>query len=193
MDIKRKDYARVKESREYTSENQGYPSDIKVIRAIESGIRMQTVADTMGLSLGKVREIRSRSNADIKAVTSFLQTATTTQKKMMAQVVRSSGGNELSSRRESLGVSRQTLRRWILAAEMGLLGEYYPTAPVQSHITMRRKSDKGTTRKELEAKIKELEDTNLLLRAECDYLKKKEEIELQMELEYAAKHGQQKS
>ncbi len=69
---------------------------IKVIRAIESGIRMQTVADTMGLSLGKVREIRSRSNADIKAVTSFLQTATTTQKKMMAQVVRSSGGNELS-------------------------------------------------------------------------------------------------
>ena len=74
-----------------------------------------------------------------------------------------------------------------------MLGEYYPTAPVQSHITMRRKSDKGTTRKELEAKIKELEDTNLLLRAECDYLKKKEEIELQMELEYAAKHGQQKS
>ena len=66
-------------------------------------------------------------------------------------------------------------------------------APVQSHTTMRRKSDKGTTRKELEAKIKELEDTNLLLRAECDYLKKKEEIELQMELEYAAKHGQQKS
>ena len=166
---------------------------IKVIRAIESGIRMQTVADTMGLSLGKVREIRSRSNADIKAVTSFLQTATTTQKKMMAQVVRSSGGNELSSRRESLGVSRQTLRRWILAAEMGLLGEYYPTAPVQSHITMRRKSDKGTTRKELEAKIKELEDTNLLLRAECDYLKKKEEIELQMELVYAARLGQQKS
>ena len=27
LDIKRKDYARVKESREYTSENQGYPSD----------------------------------------------------------------------------------------------------------------------------------------------------------------------
>ena len=166
---------------------------IKVIRAIESGIRMQTLADTMGLSLEKVREIRSRSNADIKAMLSFLQTATTTQKKMMAQVVRSSGGNELSSRRESLGVSRQTLRRWILAAEMGLLGEYYPTAPVQSPTTMRRKSDKGATRKELEAKIKELEDTNLLLRAECDYLKKKEEIELQMELEYAAKHGQQKS
>jgi len=76
---------------------------------------------------------------------------------------------------------------------MGLLGEYYPTVPVQSPTTMRRKSDKGATRKELEAKIKELEDTNLLLRAECDYLKKKEEIELQMELEYAAKHGQQKS
>lgn len=166
---------------------------IKVIRAIESGVRMQTVADTMGLSLEKVREIRSRSNADIKAVTAFLQTATTTQKKMMAHVVLLSGGNELSSRRESLGVSRQTLRRWILAAEMGLLGEYYPGAPVQSHTTMRRKSDKGATRKELEAKIKELEDNNLLLRAECDYLKKKEEIELQMELEYAAKHGQQKS
>ena len=166
---------------------------IKVIRAIESGIRMQTVADTMGLSLEKVKEIRSRSNADIKAVSSFLQTATTTQKKMMAHVVRSSGGNELSSRRESLGVSRQTLRRWILAAEMGLLGEYYPTDPVQSHTTMQRKSDKGATRKDLEAKIKELEDTNLLLRAECDYLKKKEEIELQMELEYAAKHGHQKS
>ena len=146
---------------------------IKVIRAIESGIRMQTVADTMGLSLEKVKEIRTRSNADIKAVTTFLQTATTTQKKMMAQVVRSSGGNELSSRRESLGVSRQTLRRWILAAEIGLLGEYYPGAPDQSHTTMRRKCDKGATRKELEAKIKELEDSNLLLRAECDYLKKK--------------------
>ena len=166
---------------------------IKVIRAIESGIRMQTVADTMGLTLEKVREIRSRSNADIKAVAAFLQTATVTQKKMMAHVVRSSGGNELSSRRESLGVSRQTLRQWILAAEMGLLGEYYPSAPSQSHTAMRKKSDKNATRKELEAKIKELEDTNLLLRAECDYLKKKEEIELQMELEYAAKHGPQKS
>lgn len=166
---------------------------IKVIRAIESGIRMQTVADTMGLTLEKVREIRSRSNADIKAMAAFLQTATVTQKKMMAHVVRSSGGNELSSRRESLGVSRQTLRQWILAAEMGLLGEYYPSVPCQSHTEMRKKSDKNATRKELEAKIKELEDTNLLLRAECDYLKKKEEIELQMELEYAAKHGPQKS
>lgn len=70
---------------------------IKIIRAIESGIRMQTVAETMGLTLGKVKEIRSRSNADIKAVASFLQTATTTQKKMMAHVVRSSGGNESPS------------------------------------------------------------------------------------------------
>ena len=166
---------------------------IKIIRAIESGIRMQSVAETMGLTLEKVREIRSRTNADIKAVMTFLQTATMPQKKMMAQVVRSSGGNELSSRRESLGVSRQTLRRWILAAELGLLGEYYPSAPNQSHTTMRRKSKKDASRKELEAKIKELEDTNLLLRAECDYLKKKEEIELQMELEYVAKHGQRKS
>ena len=166
---------------------------IKVIRAIESGIRMQMVADTMGLTLEKVREIRSRSNADIKAVAAFLQTASVTQKKMMAHVVRSSGGNELSSRRESLGVSRQTLRQWILAAEMGLLGEYYPSAPVQGHTAMRKKREKTATRKELEARIKELEDTNLLLRAECDYLKKKEEIELQMELEYAAKHGLQKS
>ena len=62
---------------------------------------------------------------------------------------------------------------------------------------MRRK-ESGFSRKSrifkfFQAKIKELEDTNLLLRAECDYLKKKEEIELQMELEYAAKHGQQKS
>ena len=166
---------------------------IKVIRAIESGVRMQTVADTMGLPLEKVREIRARTNADIKAVTSFLRTATTSQKKMMAHVVRSSGGNELSSRRESLGVSRQTLRRWILAAEMGLLGEYCPSAPIEKHTVMRKRSDKKATRKELEAKIKELEDTNLLLRAECEYLKKKDEIELQMELEYAAKHGQQKS
>ena len=100
-----------------------------------------------------MREIRSRSNVDTKAVTSYLQTATTSQTKMMAQVVRSSGGNELSPRRESLGDARQTLRRWILAAEMGLLGEYYPMVPVQSHITMRRKSDKGTTRKELETMI----------------------------------------
>ena len=67
---------------------------IKVIRAIESGIRMQTVAETMGLSLEKVREIRSRSNADIKAVSSFLQTATVRQKKIMAHAVRSSGGNK---------------------------------------------------------------------------------------------------
>ena len=118
---------------------------IKVIRAIESGIKMQTVADTMGLTLEKVKEIRSRTNADIKAVTSFLQTATTTQKMMIAHVVRSSGGNELSSRRESLGVSRQTLRRWILAAELGLPGEYYPSAPTQSHTTMRQKSDKNAT------------------------------------------------
>lgn len=77
---------------------------IKVIRAIESGIRIQTVADTMGLTLEKVREIRSRSNADIKAMAAFPRLiATVTYKKMMAQVVRSSGGNELSSRRESLG------------------------------------------------------------------------------------------
>ena len=150
----------------------GTQMKIKVIRAIESGIRMQMVADTMGLTLEKVREIRSHSNADIKAVASFLQTASVTQKKMMAHVVRSSGGNELSSRRESLGVSRQTLRQWILAAEMGLLGEYYPSVPSQSDTAMRKKSDKNATRKELEARIKELEDTNLLLRAECDYLKK---------------------
>lgn len=143
---------------------------IKVVRAIESGIRMQTVADTMGLSLEKVKEIRSRTNTDIKAVTAYLQTATTTQKRMMAHVVRSSGGNELSSRRESLGVSRQTLHRWILAAEMGLLGEYYPSAPLEKHTAMRKKSDKTSTRKEMEAKIRELEDANLLLRAECDYL-----------------------
>lgn len=67
---------------------------IKVIRAIESSIRMQTVAETMGLSLEKVREIRSRSNADIKAVSSFLQTATVRQKKIMAHAVRSSDGNK---------------------------------------------------------------------------------------------------
>ena len=48
---------------------------IKVIRAIESGIRMQTVAETMGLPLAKVKEIRSRSSADIKAVTAFLLTS----------------------------------------------------------------------------------------------------------------------
>lgn len=164
---------------------------IKVIRAIEAGIRHQSIADTMGLSLEKVREIRTRTNVDIKAVTTFLRTASTAQKKMMAHVVRSCGGNELSSRRESLGVSRQTLRRWILAAEMGLLGEYYPTAPVK--VTSAMKKNKKASRNELEARIKELEDTNLMLRAECDYLKKKEEIELQMELEYAAKHGYQKS
>lgn len=79
----------------------------KVIRAIESDIRTQTVADTRGLTLEKVREIRSRPNADIKAVTAYPQTAATIQKKMMAHIVRSSGGNGLSSRRESLGVSRQ--------------------------------------------------------------------------------------
>ena len=143
--------------------------------------------------MGQFYRFYSGQNEIVAQVVRQLQPIENKENTFVAQVVRSSGGNELSSRRESLGVSRQTLRRWILAAEMGLLGEYYPTAPVQSHITMRRKSDKGTTRKELEAKIKELEDTNLLLRAECDYLKKKEEIELQMELEYAARLGQQKS
>ena len=97
---------------------------VKVIRAIESGIRMQSVAETVGLSLDKVKEIRKRANADIKAVSAFLQDATSDQKRRMAHAVRSSGGNELSSRRESLGLSRQTLRRWILAAETGMLEEY---------------------------------------------------------------------
>ena len=92
---------------------------VKVIRAIESGIRMQSVAETMGLSPDKVKEIRKRANADIKAVSAFLQDALLDQKRRMAHVVRSSGGNELSSRRESLGVFRQTLRRWTLAAETG--------------------------------------------------------------------------
>lgn len=59
---------------------------------------------------------------------------------------------------------------------------------------MRKDNDRKAGRNELETKVKELEDANLLLRAECDYLlKKKEEIEIQMELEYAAKHGPQKS
>ena len=40
---------------------------VKVIRAIESGIRMQSVAETLGLSLDKVKEIQKRANADIKA------------------------------------------------------------------------------------------------------------------------------
>ena len=166
---------------------------VKVIRAIESGIRMKAVAETMGLPIAKVKEIRARTNADIKVVTAFLATASTKQKKMMAQVVRSCGGNELSSRRESFGVSRQTLRRWILAAEFGLLGEDYPAVPVKTTAAMSKKIELKASRSELEAKIKELEDTNLLLRAECDYLKKKDEVELQMELEYAAKHGRQKS
>ena len=166
---------------------------IKVVRAIESGIRMRTIAETMGLPIEKVKEIRVRTNADIKAVTAFLATASTKQKKMMAHAVQSCGGNELSSRRESLGVSRQTLRRWILAAEFGLLGEEYPASQIKMSAAMSKNKEPKASRSELEAKIKELEDTNLLLRAECDYLKKKEEIELQMELEYAAKHGQQKS
>ena len=165
---------------------------IKVVRAIEAGIRHQSIADTMGLTLEEVREIRTRSNADIKAVTAFLQTASVSQKKLMAHAVRSCGGNELSSRRESLGISRQTLRRWIFAAEMGLLGEYYPADPIKT-AAMSKNKDKRASRSELEAKIKELEDTNMLLRAECNYLKKKDEIEVQMELEYAAKHGRQKS
>ena len=165
---------------------------VKVIRALESGIRQQSIADTMGLSREQIVRIRRTTGDDIKAMTTFLETATTSQKKMMAHAVRSCGGNELSSRRESLGVSRQTLRRWILAAEMGLLGEYYPTVPIKT-AAMSKNKDKKASRSELEAKIKELEDTNLLLKAECDYLKKKEEIEVQMELEYAAKHGRQKS
>lgn len=40
---------------------------IKVIRAIESGIRRQIIADT----IGKVLEIRARTYADIKAVAAF--------------------------------------------------------------------------------------------------------------------------
>lgn len=127
----------------------------------------------MGLSLETVREIRARTKADIKAVTGFLATASTSQKKMMAHTVRSCGGNELSSRRGSLGVSRRTLRQWILAAEMGLLEEYYPIVSIKSTVKMRKDNDKKASRNELETKIKELEDANLLLRAECDYLKKR--------------------
>lgn len=78
---------------------------IKVVRAIESGIRMETVAETMGLSIEKVKAIRARTNMDIKAVSAFLQTASVSQKKLTSHAVRSSGVNELSSRRESLGVS----------------------------------------------------------------------------------------
>lgn len=166
---------------------------IKVIRAIESGIRQQVIADTMGLGLGKVRGIRAGTKADIKAVTGFLATSSTSQKEMMAHAVRSCGGNELSSRRESLGVSRRTLRQRILAAEMGLLEECYPNVSIKSTVKMRKDNDRKAGRNELETKVKELEDANLLLRAECDYLLKKEEIEIQMELEYAAKHGPQKS
>ena len=103
--------------------------------------------------MGQFYRFYSGQNEIVAQVVPQLQPIENKENTFVAQVVRSSGGNELSPRRESLGDARQTLRRWILAAEMGLLGEYYPMAPVQSHSTMRRKSDESATRKELEAMI----------------------------------------
>ena len=85
---------------------------------------------------GQFYRFYSGQNEIVAQVVRQLQPIENKENTFVAQVVRSSGGNELSPRRKSLGVARQTLRRWILAAGMGLLGEYYPMAPVQSHTTM---------------------------------------------------------
>lgn len=72
---------------------------------------------------------------------------------------------------------------------MGLLA----IPPVETTVTMSKNKDKKASRSELEARIKDLEERNLLLRAECDYLKKKEEIEQRLEEEHAEKRGRPKS
>ena len=56
---------------------------VKVIRAIESGIRMQSAAETMVLSLDKEKEIRKLTNADIKAESAFLLDAPSDKKRRM--------------------------------------------------------------------------------------------------------------
>lgn len=134
---KTKGLCRVKESCEHSSDNHGYP---------RLWVGNQDADDSRHVwtFIGKVWEIRSRSNVDIKAVTAYLQTATTSQKKMMVQVVRSSGGNELSPRRESLGVARQTLRRWILAAEIGLLGVIIRWLPFKATLRCDGKATKAS-------------------------------------------------
>lgn len=161
---------------------------LKVFRAIESGIGLKAVAESMGLSVKQVRTINNKTAADIEAVKSFLRTASLPQRKRIRHVVQLCDGNELSSRRRSTGLSRQTLRRWILAVELGLLA-----IPVGTTVTMSKNKDKKASRSELEARIKDLEERNLLLRAECDYLKKKEEIEQRLEEEHAEKRGRPKS
>lgn len=162
---------------------------LKVFRAIESGIGLKAVAASMCLSVKQVRTIKNKTAADIEAVKSFLRTASLPQRKRMRHVVQLCDGNELSSRRRSTGLSRQTLRRWILAVELGLLA----IPPVETTVTMSKNKDKKASRSELEARIKDLEERNLLLRAECDYLKKKEEIEQRLEEEHAEKRGRPKS
>lgn len=161
---------------------------LNVFRAIESGIGLQAVADSMGLSFKQVWTIKQKAASDIEAVKSFLRTASVSQRKRMLQVVQLCNGNELSLRRRSMGLSRQTLRRWILAVELGLLA-----IPVETTVAMNKNKDKKASRSELEARIKDLEERNLLLRAECDYLKKKEEIEQRLEEEHAERRGRPKS
>ena len=161
---------------------------LKVFRAIESGIGLKAVAESMGLSVKQVRTINNKTASDIEAVRSFLQTASVAQRKRMRYVVQFCDGNELSSQRRRTGLSRQTLRRWILAAELGLLA-----IPAETTVTMSKNKDKKASRSELEARIKDLEERNLLLRAECDYLKKKEEIEQRLEEELAERRGRPKS
>jgi|SRR5574344_66377 hypothetical protein len=51
----------------------GTQTKIQVIRFIESGIGMPSVANTIGLSLDQVKKIKYGTYADIKAVMIFLE------------------------------------------------------------------------------------------------------------------------
>lgn len=124
---------------------------IKLFLAIESGVSIQSVAYTLRLSVEEVKRIRFMTKADMKAITAFLQRSTVAQKEMMANLVRACCENELFSRRESQGVNQQTLRQWILAAEMGLLGEYYLTDPIKFTFTMSKDKNKQVCKNELDS------------------------------------------
>jgi len=93
--------------------------------------------------MGQFYRFYSGQNEIVAQVVRQLQPIENKENTFVAQVVRSSGGNELSPRRESLGDARQTLRRWILAAEMGLLGVIIRWLPFKATLRCDGKATKA--------------------------------------------------
>lgn len=134
---------------------------------------MEELSERMGVSLDTIKAIKYRTARDIWEVRQYLAGVSEKQKRTILRIVQRCGGNELSSQRKGFGVSRHTLRQWILAVEYGMLDDSRELE--QGNTAMHEKKDgmKDSEREKLEARIKELETRNLLLQAECDYLKKR--------------------